>query len=76
MIERTIDEAARLTSTLPLESVFDRAPLRRALVDGDCLVASVAGSRRLVDRGGHVPLGPRLCARKMPSTGRAKRSLW
>ena len=27
MIERTIDEAARLTSSLPLESVFDRTPL-------------------------------------------------
>src|SRR3984957_14154953 len=28
MIERTIDEAARISSTLPLESVFDRTPLR------------------------------------------------
>ena len=37
MIERTIDEAARLSSSLPLESVFDRAPLRRALRGRDCL---------------------------------------
>ena len=60
MIERTIDEAARMSSTLPLESVFDRAPLRRALVAAALLVGSIAGLSpgRLV---GHVPLGPRLC---------------
>jgi hypothetical protein len=49
MIERTIDEAARLLSSLPLESVFDRAPLRRALVAATVFVASVAGLA-LVDR--------------------------
>jgi hypothetical protein len=43
MIERTIDEAARMSSTLPLESVFDRAPLRRALVAAALLVGSVGG---------------------------------
>ncbi len=43
MIERTIDEAARMSSTLPLESVFDRAPLRRALVAASLLVGSIAG---------------------------------
>ena len=43
MIERTIDEAARMSSALPLESVFDRAPLRRALVAAALLVGSVGG---------------------------------
>jgi hypothetical protein len=43
MIERTIDEAARLSSSLPLESVFDRVPLRRALVTAIVFVGSVAG---------------------------------
>jgi hypothetical protein len=42
MVERTIDEAARISSALPLESVFDRAPLRRALVAAILLVVSVA----------------------------------
>ena len=42
MLERTIDEAARISSALPLESVFDRTPLRRALVAAVLLVASVA----------------------------------
>jgi hypothetical protein len=42
MLERTIDEAARISSALPLESVFDRAPLRRALVTAVLLVVSVA----------------------------------
>jgi hypothetical protein len=43
MIERTIDEAARMSSTLPLESVFDRAPLRRALIGAALFVGSVGG---------------------------------
>lgn len=51
MIERTIDEAARMSSALPLESVFDRAPLRRALVAAVVLVASV-GAFGLVDAAG------------------------
>jgi hypothetical protein len=41
MIERTIDEATRISSALPLESVFDRTPLRRALIGAVLVVASV-----------------------------------
>jgi hypothetical protein len=48
MIDRTVDEAARISSTLPLESVFDRTPLRRALVAAVLLIASV-GAFSVVD---------------------------
>lgn len=51
MIERTIDEAARISSALPLESAFDRTPLRRALVAAVLLVASVAAFG-VVDKAG------------------------
>lgn len=43
MIERAIDEAVRLCAALPLESVFDRVPLRRALAVGTFLLLSIAG---------------------------------
>jgi hypothetical protein len=48
MVERTIDEAAQMSSALRLESVFDRTPLRRALVSAVVLVASV-GTFSVVD---------------------------
>ncbi len=48
MIERTIDEASQMSAALPLESVFDRAPLRRALVAAVLLVVSV-GTFSVVD---------------------------
>jgi hypothetical protein len=41
MLERTIDEAVRLSASLPIESVFDRTPLRRALSVASVLVVSV-----------------------------------
>jgi hypothetical protein len=41
MLERTIDEAVRLSASLPIESVFDRTPLRRALSAASVLLLSV-----------------------------------
>src|SRR5580700_865722 len=41
MLERTIDEAVRLSASLPIESVFDRTPLRRALTAASVLLLSV-----------------------------------
>jgi hypothetical protein len=41
MLERTIDEAVRLTASLPIESVFDRTPLRRALSAASVLLVSI-----------------------------------
>src|ERR1700685_4645356 len=43
MIDRTIDEAARISSALPLESVFNPAPRRRALIASAVFIVSVAG---------------------------------
>jgi hypothetical protein len=42
MLERTIDEAVRLASSLPIEAVFDRTPLRRALSVAGVLLLSVS----------------------------------
>ncbi|HEV3302837.1 MAG TPA: hypothetical protein VG055_24505 [Planctomycetaceae bacterium] len=41
MLERTIDEAVRLSASLPIESVFDRTPLRRALTAASVLLLSI-----------------------------------
>ena len=41
MLERTVDEAVRLSASLPIESVFDRAPLRRALTAASVLLISI-----------------------------------
>jgi hypothetical protein len=41
MLQRTIDEAVRMSASLPIESVFDRAPLRRALSAATVLLVSV-----------------------------------
>jgi hypothetical protein len=41
MLERTIDEAVRLSASLPIESVFDRTPMRRALSAASVLLLSV-----------------------------------
>jgi hypothetical protein len=41
MLERTIDEAVKLSASLPIESVFDRLPLRRALSAASVLAVSV-----------------------------------
>lgn len=41
MLERTIDEAVRVSASLPLESVFDRTPLRRAVTAATVLLISV-----------------------------------
>lgn len=41
MIERTIDEAVRLSAALPVESVFDRAPLRRSLAAAVLLFGAI-----------------------------------
>jgi len=41
MIERTIDDAVRLSAALPLESVFDRAPLRRSLAAAVLLFGAI-----------------------------------
>ena len=41
MLERTIDEAARLAASLPISSVFDRTPLRRAVGAAGVLIVSV-----------------------------------
>ncbi|HET6324418.1 MAG TPA: hypothetical protein VFG04_06935, partial [Planctomycetaceae bacterium] len=48
MLERTIDEAVRLSASLPIESVFDRTPLRRALSVAGVLLLSV-GTLALVE---------------------------
>ncbi len=48
MLERTIDEAVRLSASLPIESVFDRTPLRRALSVAGVLLLSV-GALALVE---------------------------
>jgi hypothetical protein len=42
MLERTIAEAVRLSASLPVESVFDRTPLRRAVTAASVLLLSVA----------------------------------
>jgi hypothetical protein len=41
MLERTIDEAVKLSASLPIESVFDRAPLQRALTAAVVLFVSI-----------------------------------
>jgi hypothetical protein len=41
MLERTIDEAVRMSASLPIESVFDRTPLRRALTAASVLLLSI-----------------------------------
>ncbi len=42
MLERTIAEAVRVSASLPVESVFDRTPLRRAVTAASVLLLSVA----------------------------------
>jgi hypothetical protein len=41
MLERTIDEAAHMAASLPISSVFDRTPLRRAVAAAGVLLVSV-----------------------------------
>lgn len=43
MLDRTVDDVSRLARELPVETVFKKRPMRRALIGAGVLVASVFG---------------------------------